>query len=100
MDPALQGAVSVDLNNGQVLEEEAEIFNHEVFPRRLRSTSAAFVVSACCDHVAGWAVGRSTHHLSNEVHLLLCNHISDTGDGVEHPAYFVVAEMLVTYDGY
>ena len=92
--------MSVNLNSGHVLEEEAEIFDHEVFSCRLRLTSAAFVVAVCCDHVAGWVVGWSAYHLSNEAHLLRCNHILDAGDGVEHSAYFAVAEMLVAHGGY
>ena len=99
MDPALQGAVSVNLNSGHVLEEESEIFDHEGFPGRLWSAGASFVVAAYCDHVAGWAVGWSSYHLSNKVHLSRCDHISNAWDGVEHPADFVVADVLIAYSG-
>jgi hypothetical protein len=100
VDPASQGAISVDLNSGHVLEEEAEIFNHEVFPGCLWSAHTALVVAARCDHVARRTVGRSAYHFPNKVHLPCSNHVSDTGDGIEHATYFVVAKVLVSYVGH
>ena len=100
VDPASQGTISVDLDSGHVLEEEAEIFDHEVFPGCLWSAYTAFVITARCDHVARRAVGRSTYHFPDEVHLSCGNHVSDTRNGIEHAAYFVVAKVLFSHVGH
>ncbi len=83
--------MSVNLNCGYVLEEEAKIFNHGVFSCRLWASHAAFVVAACGDHVARGAVRWATYHVANKVHLSCGNHVAYTGDGVEHLAQFVIA---------
>ena len=51
MDPILQGTEPINLDCGYVLEEEAEIFDHEVFPcclgrptRRLWSQQAVIML--------------------------------------------------------
>ncbi len=100
VDPALQGTISVDLDSGHVLEEEAEIFDHEVFPGCLWSAYTAFVITTRCDHVARRAVGRSTYHFPDEVHLSCGNHVSDTRNGIEHAAYFVIAKVLFSHVGH
>lgn len=100
VDPASQGAISIDLDGGHILEEETEVFDHEVFPGCLWSANATFVVTTRCNHVARRAVRWATHHLPNEVHLSRGNHVADTRDGIEHAAYFVVAKVLFAYFGH
>ena len=53
-----------------------------------------FVVTVRCDHVAGWAIRRSTYHFSNEIHLLCGNHVVNARDGVKHSSHLVVMELL------
>ena len=84
---------------GYVLEEESDIFNHEVFPGCLWATHTALMVAACRDHVAGGAIGWSSYHFSDEVHLPRSNHVANAGDGVEHSSYFFVAESLFANAG-
>ena len=86
--------MSVDVNRRYVLEEEVKIFNHEVFPCCLWATRTAFVVTACCDHVARGTVVRSADHFSDKVHLSRSNHVADAGDGVKHTSNFVIADSL------
>jgi len=76
------------------LEEKAKIFNHEVFPRCLRASHTTLVITACGDHVARGAVGRSTHYFPNEVHLPRGDHGADARDGVKHLPNFVVMKSL------
>ena len=82
MNPTAEGAVLINLDGGNVLEEKAEIFNHEVFPCCLRASHAALVIAACSDHVARGAVGWSTYHFPNKVHLPRGNHVADARNGV------------------
>ncbi len=79
------------LDGGDIAEEEAQVFNREFFPCCLRSSYLVFMVAACCDHVARWAIGRASYHFPNKIHLPSCYHLSDAGDGVEHPLHFVIA---------
>ena len=59
-----------------------------------------FVITARCDHVARRAVGRSTYHFPDEVHLPRGNHVADAWDGVKHPSHFVVVEFLFANVGH
>ena len=94
MNPASQGAVSVDLNCGYILEKEMEVFDHEVFSRRLWAPHTAFMVATCGDHVAQGAVEWSAYHFADKVHLSHGNHVADTRDGVEQFPHFVIVELL------
>ena len=94
MNPASQGAVSVDLNCGYTLEKETEVFDHEVFSRRLWAPYLAFVVAACSDHVARGAISWSAYHFCDKVHLPRSDHVADAGDGVKHSSHFVIVELL------
>ena len=100
VNPDSHGAISVNLDCGYVPEKEAEVLNHEVFSRRLWAPHAAFMVAACSDHVARWAVRWSAYHFSDKVHLSRGNHVADAGDGVEHLSHFVVVESLFTDFGH
>ena len=100
VNPDSHGAISVNLDCGYVPEKEAEVLNHEVFSRRLWAPHAAFMVAACSDHVARWAVRWSAYHFSDKVHLSHGNHVADAGDGVEHLSHFVVVESLFTDFGH
>ncbi len=94
MNSVSQGAVLVDLYCGYVLEKKAEVFDHEVFSRRLWAPHLVFVVAACSDHVARGAVRWSAYHLPDKVHLPRSDHVADAGDGVKHSSHFVIVELL------
>ncbi len=94
MNPVSQGAISVNLDCGYILEKEAEVLNHEVFSRRLWAPHVAFIVAACGDHVARGAVRWSAYHFFDKVHLSRGDHVADAGDGVEHLSQFVIVEPL------
>ena len=42
VNPVLQGAISVNPDCGYILEKEAKVLDHEVFPRRLWAPHTAF----------------------------------------------------------
>jgi len=94
VNPASQGAMSVDLNCGYILEKETEVLDHEVFPRRLWVPHMVFMVAACSDHVVRGAVRWSAYHFSDKVHLPRGDIVADEGDGVEHSSHFFVVEPL------
>ena len=94
MNPTAEGAKSINLDGESVLEEKAKIFNHEVFPRCLRASHAALVIAACSDHVARGAVGWSTYHIPDKVHLPRGDHVADARDGVKYLPHFVVMKSL------
>ena len=94
MNPTVEGAISINLNDGNVLEEKVKIFNHKVFSRCLRAPRPTLVITACGDHVARWAVGWSTYHFPDKVHLSCGNHVANARDGVEHFPYFVIMKSL------
>ena len=75
---------------GYVLEKEAKVLDHEVFSRRLWAPHTAFMVAACGDHVARWAVRWSVYHFSDKIHLP--RGVADAGDGVEHSSHLIVVE--------
>jgi hypothetical protein len=91
MDPVAQGAMSVNLDSGGTVKEEAYIFNHEVFISHLQWSYPVFMAAACRDHVAGWVVRWASYHFPSKIHLLSHDHFSYAGDGVKHFLYFVVA---------
>ena len=94
VNPISQGAISVNLDCGYFPEKEAEVLNHEVFPRCLWASHAALVIAACGDHVVRGAVGWSTYHFPDEVHLPRSDHVADARDGVKHLPHFVVMKSL------
>jgi hypothetical protein len=66
-------------------------FDHEILPRHLWLPHPAFMVTACRDHVEGWAVWRAPDHFSNKIHLPGRDHCADAGNGVEHVAHLALA---------
>ena len=94
VNPISQGAKSVNLDCGYILEKKTKVLDHEVFPRHLWTPHSAFMITPCSDHVAGGAVGWSVYHFSEKVHLSRGDHVADTGDGVEFSSHFIVVEPL------
>ena len=86
--------MSISLDGGDVLEEKAKIFDHEVVPHCLRASHAALVIAACSDHVARGAVEWSTYHFPDEVHLPSDDHVADARDGVKDLPHFVIMTLL------
>ncbi len=60
--------MGINGDSGNVSEEEAEIFDHEILPGGLWSSHTPFVIAASRDHVAGGVIRRTTYHLSNKIH--------------------------------
>ena len=53
------------------------------------------MVTACCDHVARWAIRWASYHFTNKVCLPCSDHVSDARDRVENFTYFVVVYSFV-----
>ena len=50
--PTSQGPKAINVNSVNILKQQAQVLNHENFPRHLWSSNLSFVVAACCDHVS------------------------------------------------
>jgi hypothetical protein len=62
---------------------------------KVRTASIAFVLAAG-EHAAGRAVDRPAYNLSKESKLSGSDHFLDTRYVVEHAAYFLVSNILVS----
>ncbi len=90
MDPISYQAKPINEYCVDILEQKAEIFDHEVFLSHLQAPNLPLVIMAGSDHVTRWLIGGASYHFSNEVCLACCNHVLDTQDGVKHLTYSLV----------
>ena len=66
---------------------------------KVRTASIMYVLAAGGEHAAGRAVDRPAYNLSKESKLSGSDHVLDTWYVIEHAAYFLVSNMLVSHIG-
>jgi hypothetical protein len=83
--------MAINGDSGNISEEEAEIFDHEILPSGLWASHVPFVIAASRDHVMGGAIWRNTYYLSDKIHVSCCNHVLDAWDSVKHLSHSAIA---------